>query len=391
MIGRSILFCRVGRRALCSSTVLLEAFSGQYIRDFPQLQDIVKQNIFSRKVELGKEETIKTFKLCKSFQEENLEGDKFSSSPANEKIDGLIEKILLSENVKFDKDLLASLFLMKFPDNTNINIIKAFYKRNPKAHIERESAMIPFRYALFNGDVWKALKITDLTTGHENYVKFKAQQLKSGFLKLVGSALGITLFSKVGVYEIIEMGIISDKWRHLSSINSMILTYLLNSSFFLTAVKLGRQSSAGGGNYLTWQKGTFYNHWFNHADELAMAARILETDIALTGGGLSGGEPSKELIEDLCRTPSTDDGGFLTQSYTKDHKKIRLMEKKDNLEELKLQAYWMTGGDGFEWVEPDQDPAELIWKQHLEKHKHMHLKNNDVKSLKWAEDLIEDK
>lgn len=381
----------MGRRALCTSTILLEAFSGQYIRDLTQLQDIVKQNIFSRKLELGKAETIQTFKLCKSFQEENLEGDKFSSSPENQKIDGLIEKILLSENVKFDKDLLVSLFLMKFPDNTNINIIKTFYKRNPEAHIEKESAMIPFRYALFNGDVWKALEITDLTTGHKNYVAFKAQQLRSGFLKLIGSALGITLFSKVGVYEIIEMGIISDKWRHLSSINSMILTYLLNSSFFLTAMRLGRQSSAGGGNYLTWQKGTFYNHWFNHADELAMAARILETDVALSGGGLSGGEPSEELIEELCRTPSSNDGGFLTQSYTKDHKKIRLMEKKDNLEELKLQAYWMTGGDGFEWVEPDQDPAELIWRQHLQRHRHMHLKNNDAKSLKWAEDLIEDK
>lgn len=68
------------------------------------------------------------------------------------------------------------------------------------------------------------------------------------------------------------------------------------------------------------------------------------------------------------------------------------MEAKDNLDDIKMQAYWMSGGDGFEWVEPDQDPADLIWKQHLAKFdKPMLNTDNSTKNIKWAEELIEEK
>ena len=49
----------------------------------------------------------------------------------------------------------------------------------------------------------------------------------------------------------------------------------------------------------------------------------------------------------------------------------------------------MTGGDGFEWVEPDQDPAELEWKNHLELYNKPALNQSEVSALRWADDLIQ--
>ncbi|GMG38303.1 unnamed protein product [[Candida] boidinii] len=36
-------------------------------------------------------------------------------------------------------------------------------------------------------------------------------------------------------------------------------------------------------------------------------------------------------------------------------------------QEVMLRQYWMSSGEGFVWVEPDQDPAEIQWEKHLEK------------------------
>ena len=44
---------------------------------------------------------------------------------------------------------------------------------------------------------------------------------------------------------------------------------------------------------------------------------------------------------------------------------------------------------GFEWVEPDQDPADLIWYNHLARFNKPALNNSNIKSLKWADELID--
>lgn len=364
-----------------------------YTNDFSSLESKIDMHVLKNEGIIEYDMVVDAIRACQSIQQSIYDYDKFWDNPINIKINDKIYEILMSEKFEFNKELLTKIFLMKLPAVTSIKIIEAFYARNPKAYIDRSIALIPFRYCLFNGDLQNALKITDLTTGHKNYIDNKNSQLRSGILKLASSAIGITLFSKVGIQEIIEWGYLSDSWRHLSSINAMILTYFLNSSFFVTIVRFGRQLVAGGGDYLTWQKGTFYTHWFRHSDELLMCTKIVEADLALNGGGPSGGESSPELIEELCRTEDElYEGHTLKPGFTRDGKKIRLIEAKDNLEDIKMQAYWMSGGDGFEWVEPDQDPADIIWKQHLAKFdKPMLNSDNSTKNLKWAEELIEEK
>ncbi|ODV81758.1 uncharacterized protein CANTADRAFT_3831 [Suhomyces tanzawaensis NRRL Y-17324] len=267
-----------------------------------------------------------------------------------------------SENVAFNQDLLRQIFLLKLPTLVNLHIINHYYAKNPSEAtiIPKDLALIPFRSSLFNGDFKHAIKLADVTVGHPNYILNNNQILKKGLFKLLGSTVLITLLTKFGVNQIIEWGGLSDGWRHLGSINSMLLTYLINSSFFITIVRLGRQSILAGGDIVTWQKGTFYTNMFRHADEMMFASKIIEADRQLNGG-----ESNPEITNEL-------------------------LQVKDDLEDLKLQAYWMSGGDGFEWVEPDQDPAELLWKKHLSKLDQPLLRNTGGRGLKWADDLIEE-
>ena len=374
---RSILLRPLALRAfipptrLAVPTVFASVRCVSFARNPNELRAQIEKNIINSLEKVSKDIVIDAVRACKS------------SSQMQEPL-ALIQKILESDKVVFDETLLRELFLLRLPTSANIALIRQFYVRNPGSEITKSTALIPFRYCLFEGDLKDALVVTDLTTGHPNYIKKRSAELRSGIIKVASTAIGITLFSKLGVQALIDEGILADSWRHLSSINAMIITYLLNSSFFVTIVRFGRQMASAGGDYVTWQKGTFYTHWYKHADEMMMCARIMEADIAINGGGPSGGAASPELVEELCRTAEQVETHTLQPGYTRDGKRIRLLEPRDNLEDLKMQAYWMSGGDGFEWVEPDQDPATIMWKQHL---RGGQVEGDSRQSLKWADEV----
>lgn len=77
----------------------------------------------------------------------------------------------------------------------------------------------------------KAIKLTDLTVGHKNYIDNMNNILRKGLIKLATTAGIITLFTKFGVSSMIDSGLISQNWEHLAALNSIILTYFINSSF----------------------------------------------------------------------------------------------------------------------------------------------------------------
>ncbi|KAG7193822.1 uncharacterized protein KQ657_000516 [Scheffersomyces spartinae] len=362
-----------------------------YISDFPTLSSKIDSTINTTE-KVPTDAVVEAVRACGNLIASVHEYDKFWENPINVSIQNKVLELLSKDTVEFDKELLVRLMLLKLPTKLNILIVSEFYKRNPTAFIDRSIALIPFRQSLYNGDLQNALKLTDMTVGHPNYVDHRAKEFRSGVIRLVCSAAGISLMSKFGVEYLIEFDILPEAWRHLSGISLMLVTYLVNSSFFVSMVKFGRQVVLSGGDYLTWQRGTFYTHWYTHGDEMLFCSKIVDADININGGGISGNEPTPGLIEELCRVDPFFQGHTLKPGYTRDGKKIRLLEARDNMEEIKMQAYWMTGGDGFEWVEPDQDPATLIWKNHLNKFDKPYLKDDHdtVKSLKWADDLVKD-
>lgn len=351
-----------------------------------ELAKKVQSSILAAK-DVPEQTVLDALKACRELQQQIHEGDKLERDPAGKSVQKQIEAILESENVNFNGDLLKKVFLLNFPSATAVQILGLYYKRNPKTAVEMSTALVPFRRSLFDADLKNALKITDLTTGHPNYIAMKDLEMRRGVFRLIVTAIGITLFSKVGVQQIIESGYLLPEWKHLASLNAMFLTYVFNLSFFVTIVRFGRTLTAAGGDFLTWQKGTFYTHWYKHADEMALCTKIMEADLKLNGGL----ENSPWLVEELCRRDDRNEAKTPQPGVTRDGHKVRLLQQKDSIEDLKLQAYWMGGGDGFEWVEPDQDPADIVWREHLQKLHSPALKEGAAPSLKWAEQLIEEK
>ncbi|KAK6198176.1 uncharacterized protein RJT21DRAFT_123040 [Scheffersomyces amazonensis] len=362
-----------------------------YLNNFNSLNKKIQQVYDTTNDHIGDSIVINALKSCNELGEEfpiqqKLDINSIFIKESKQVIDTLIK----DDRVKFTSDLLKQIFVLNLPTILNLQLINLYYEKNPSKStiIDKSIALIALRNALNNAEFQRAITISDITVGHPNYIEHNHQILKKGVIKLASTAIGITLISKYGVNLLIEFGELTSGWRHLGSINSMILTYFLNSSFFVTTVRIGRQLISSGGDYLTWQKGAFYTHWFRHADEMLFCSKIVEADRELNGG-----ENNPEIIKELCRTNENTLGmdHTLKPGYTRDGKKIRLLEAKDNLEDLKLQAYWMSGGDGFEWVEPDQDPATLIWKDHLAQYNQPSIKSNTVKTLKWADELIDQK
>lgn len=359
-----------------------------YISDYKSLSSKIDAEILSKTLEnVPSSEVVDAIRACRDLYHSINNYDKFWEDSTNIEINEKIVEILESDKVTFDEGTLKEILLLQLPTTTNISIIEAFYKKNPKAYIRKEIGLIPLRSTLFNGDLQNALKITDLTCAHPNYIAYKNRELRVGVVQLFTTTIGLGAFSNFAVSYGLQMEYIPAAWASMSSVYVMLGAYILNSSFFAAVVKFGRAVVRGGGDYLTWQKGTFYTHWWRHADEMMMCSKIMETDAALNGTGSA----SQGLIEELCRTDETlTNGRTLQPGYTRDGKKVRLLAPKDNLNDLMLQAYWMSGGEGFEWVEADQDPSDIIWRNHLSKFDKPFIKEgDDKKNLKWADELIE--
>ncbi|RLV95971.1 putative GPI-anchored protein 33 [Spathaspora sp. JA1] len=330
---------------------------------------------------------LKTFKSL--MQDYPIQDQLDSKSKLTKDCIQIIDEIF-SKDVQFSSDLLKEILILNLPSELNLKLINHYYRLNPENStvIDKETALIALRNALFNGDFLRAIKISDVTVGHPNYIQRNHNLLKKGCIKLAGSALGVTLLTKFGINTAIDSGLVSSSWEHLVALNSVVLTYMINSTFLLSVVKFGRQMASSGGGVLGWQKGTFYTNWFKHADEMLFGAKIIEADRALNGGS-----NNPQITEELCRPVDVGLYGVIPKmqaGYDRDGNKIRLFEAKDNLEDLKFQAYWMSGGDGFEWVEPEQDPAEITWKEHIQQYHKPHLQGtSDAKALKWADELID--
>ncbi|KAI5954033.1 hypothetical protein CANMA_004872 [Candida margitis] len=361
--------------------------SYDYIKDYESLHKKIKASISKNP---SSEEIVSAISSIKNFQSEYPIQDQLNStSILTRHSETIIHEVFSNKEIEFTPQLLKQLFLLNLPTALNIKLINEYYRFNPKSTtiIEKSIALIPLRNALYNADFQRAVKISDVTVGHPNYIAHQGSIIRSGIVKLVSTAAAVTIFTKFGVTSLIDAGTLPASWDHLGAINSILLTYIINSSFFVTIVKFGRQLISSGGDYLTWQRGTFYSHWFKHADEMLFNSKIVEAD-----RDLNNGESNPDITDEICRPAPEIRSNMdtLNPGYDREGHKIRLMQLKDDLEKLKFQAYWMTGGDGFEWVEPDQDPAEIQWRDHLEKYNKPALDRADKDALRWADDLIKE-
>ncbi|ODQ59481.1 hypothetical protein WICANDRAFT_94873 [Wickerhamomyces anomalus NRRL Y-366-8] len=268
-------------------------------------------------------------------------------------VDGLFNEIVEAPNFRVDEKGLKKLLLMKLPIENTLSLIKSYNVKNPSSVISKETAMIPLRKCLWDGDVDGAIKIVDLTTGSDKYISKKKFDHGKDLFKYFGGFVG-----SIGV---VDFGLRSVGVEPMMGMYAMFATYVLNMTFFATMAFSGK--IAGKSDNLQFVQGIPQTYRVLHSDELEMLSRTAEVDAIVNG---VDNFASAEFVEKISG------------------KNLELIEPES---QILLQEYWLSGGDNFEWVEPDQDPAELLWKQRLQK-----LNPKTIKAdTKWTEKLIEAK
>ncbi len=306
--------------------------------------------------------TLEALKACLSLEEKIKQGTK--DPEATSIITELISKITNSENTTITPKLIHDVFiLMKSnPNLKNIEtIIKAFDKKNRRRVIPKETAMVPFRHFVYNGDFKSAFKLIDLTTASSKYLKFKkAQYFRFVKYGIMGTGGLIAL-----VDLILRSSIFFPAPTNIFGIDAMLAAYFANMGIIGSVAAGGKL--AGNGSYIKWAPEAKQNYWYQHSDEMKMVAKIVEMDGKyFSFNGNDGGYCSIDVDNNVQQ---------------------RLMLGVEPDSELELKEYWINGGYGFEWVEPDQDPAEILLRRNLENKRVRELNENDENSNKIADKI----
>ncbi|CCH45394.1 putative membrane protein [Wickerhamomyces ciferrii] len=275
----------------------------------------------------------------------------FNSKRNEVQVSKLIDDILSSPNFKINQESLKEIMVLKPPASHIIKIINVYYAKNPEAHIPRSTAMLPVRHLLWDGDIESATKVVELTTGSPQFIAYKRQKQAHTLMKYF-AGLG-------GLVGTVDIGFRSAGLEPMVGVYAMIVTYVLNMTLFATlsfSDKITGQSPL-----IQFQKGVSQIYRSRHSDELEMLTRVAEVDSKLNG------------VE-----------GFLSANFVHklDSKDLEPVEPES---EIMMQEYWLSGGDNFEWSEPDQDPADIIWEKRINELSPKTLKSG----TKWTETLIE--
>ncbi|VVT45153.1 uncharacterized protein SAPINGB_P000655 [Magnusiomyces paraingens] len=223
-------------------------------------------------------------------------------------------------------------------------------------------AMIPFRRAVYNGELDKAFAMIDATVAGGNYMKaVRRKWVAYGTRWALGTS---TVLASVDL--LLRSGYVGT-WTSTTGVLAMVLTYLCSMTILGGLAFAGRVS--GSGEYIKWVPGTSTTYWYSHAQEMKMASAIAAVDRALPE---NQNEPSFRVKKML---------------------QARHMMAIEAEQETLIKEYWARGGEGFEWIEPDQDPAEALWRKKMEASKALRIAAQEKygDKYKWADELIADK
>lgn len=226
-------------------------------------------------------------------------------------------------------------------------------------YIPLDVAMIPFRRAVYGGELDKGFEIVDASAASRNYMT----SVRSTWKKWIGwwgLGTGTTLLSVQGL---LSSGLVGT-WDSTGGVLAMVLAYIVNMTLLGGVAFAGRVS--GVGEYVKWVPGTNTTYWYSHAAEMRMVSMIAAIDQALP-------ENQNELSFRIKK---------LLQG--------RNMMAVEATQEEMMKEYWASGGEGFQWVEPEQDPAEILWRHKVEKTKAKRIEAQKKYGDKynWADQVI---
>ena len=253
----------------------------------------------------------------------------------------LLVEILRSKKINFDETLLTKILKLEPKYPTLKTIVEAYYSQDSKLYIPVELATIPFRRLLWDASFQDALDYIELTTGSERYFNHRKSLIKrhvgyfgGSIAVLIGSIHAVVLLF---FPEILHSGTGGTHFG-IYGIYAMIITYFVNCGFLATMAFSSRGMENGS---LLFEHGSMPWNWFQKVDEMEMCAKVLEADAAIHGEEGFATRPIVSRINSM---------GFVVNEPE---------------QEVMMRQYWYSSGEGFTWVEPDLDPAEIQWWNHL--------------------------
>lgn len=266
---------------------------------------------------------------------------------------------------------LLEYFSSDYPPSTSsgIRVLQEFAKKSAKNVVPELIAMIPFRRAIYRADFNGALDVMKLTCGEKSNYRTLINRKLAKYTGIWGIGMGATLS---GVHYLLTSGLVGT-WDPATSamICVMFGTYLTALSVYGTLTL--SNSKSGLGPVLEWVPGTSPLYRVRHGLQLKMATFATELNRSLPE---NLGECSPQLLQDLQKI------------------NLKPVETKD---ESQLKEYWARAGAGFEWAEPDQDPAQLLWMQHMDATRQQRLnsaysrRDKEGKLLSWISEAEREK
>lgn len=203
------------------------------------------------------------------------------------------------------------------------------------SYVPIDIVMIPFRRTVYGGELDKSFEIIDASSASKNYM----QSVKENWRKWATRwGLG-TSSVLLGVHGLLSSGLVGT-WESTTGVLTMVFAYICNMTILSGLAFAGRIS--GVGEYIRWIPGTSTTYWYSHATEMKMASYIASIDQVL---------PENQ-----------NEASFRVKKLLQNRKMMAIEVEQETL----MKEYWARGGEGFQWVEPDQDPAEIFWRHKVE-------------------------
>lgn len=305
---------------------------------------------------IDNEQIIELYNSIENFQREIYDYNQLSPDQNTFiiKSNELLLKVLNDSKTNFNEELLKKLFVKQPLFPTLKTIIKAYYSKDYRNHIDSNIAMIPFRKLIWDAQFQHALDYVELTNGNKRYIEYKKKIMFNIFKYFGGSLVGLIgcIHGSICVFfpELIEAGTGGTSFG-IYGIYACIITYFVNCGF-LAGLAFSSKGLENGN--LMFKQSTMPHDWFLKVDQLKMCSKIVEADAEINGMD-----------------------GFATRDVVKRVQQMGF-EVNEPEQEVMLRQYWYSSGEGFMWVEPDIDPAEIEWWKHLD--------NIGVKKV-WDQDL----
>lgn len=294
----------------------------------------------------------------------------FSNTDLESKVQEMFNKY---NDQTYIKNNLVKYYLLAGPGPSNthslIETVRENFQRNlTLGKVSKSVVQSTLNVLLAKKDYYNGFKLVDLTYSSEPYLRFCERNNKRSLRNILLSCTALTLgeclvfpFVPLFALAIFNFGVLLCLCWYMMKIN------LVNN--------LGRISWRSYNNFIYNKRhqdeilsiNKIITHFEEHNEiniknfHHSKVRQISNLNIVHLNDYIIELPNSNGLLQVNDRRSSEQDSEiFKLQAFFRKEIRKRKMVLNDIQEELMFLEFWYTHGENFEWVEPDQDPAEII-------------------------------